>query len=70
MAHKHKRGGPVPPGNQSPAGPRDTTGKSAKEGQAEVASAQEHDPKQRLGDYEDKGEHSLQEPGGKKDANH
>jgi hypothetical protein len=70
MAHKPKRGGPVPPGHQSSAGPRDSTGKPAKAGEAEVASAQEHDPEQRLGDFEGKGEHSLQEPGGKKDANH
>jgi hypothetical protein len=35
----------------------------------EVASAQEQDPKRRIGDFEGKAEHSLQEPGGKKDAN-
>ena len=70
MAHKQKHGGPVPPGNRSPAGPTDATGQQVKKGAAEVASAQEHDPKQRLGDFEGKGEHSIQEPGGKKDANH
>jgi hypothetical protein len=70
MAHKKQHGGPVPPGNQSQAGPADVTGKSAKKGAAEVASAQEQDPKRRLGDFEGKGEHSMQEPGGKNDANH
>jgi hypothetical protein len=30
---------------------------------------QEQDPKRRLGDYEAKGEHSFQQPGGKNDAN-
>jgi hypothetical protein len=70
MAHKKKHGAPVPPGNQSPSGPVDETGKPAKKRVAEVPSAQEQDPKRRLGDFEGKGEHSIQEPGGKKDANH
>jgi hypothetical protein len=35
-----------------------------------VDSAQEQDPKRRIGDYQGKAEHSLQEPGGKNDANH
>ena len=70
MAHKKKHGAPVPTGNRSQSGPMDPTGKPAKKDEAEVASAQEHDPKQRLGDFERKGEHSIQEPGGKKDANH
>jgi len=70
MAHKKKHGGPVPPGNQSQEGPTDATGTPAKRGASEVASAQEQDPKRRLGDFEGKGEHSIQEPGGKNDANH
>jgi len=70
MAHKKKHGAPVPPGNQSQSDPNTTTGKSVKKGAAEVSSAQEQDPKRRLGDFEGKGEHSMQEPGGKKDANH
>ena len=70
MAHQKKHGGPVPPSNQSHAGPAAATGKPANKGAAELASAQEHDPKRRLGDYDGKGEHSMQEPGGKKDANH
>ena len=70
MAHKKNHRGAVPPGNQSKAGLRDATAKSAKKGAAEVASAQEQDPKRRLGDFVGKGEHSIQEPGGKNDANH
>ena len=70
MAHKKQHGAPVPPGNQSLSGPADATGKPAKKGEAEVASAQEQDPKRRLGDFEGKGEHSIQEPGGKNGANH
>jgi hypothetical protein len=70
MAKKKQRGGRVPPGNQSQAGPKDGKGKAVKKGAAEVNSAQEQDPKRRLGDFEGKGEHSIQEPGGKNDANH
>jgi len=69
MASKKQHGGPVPPGNQPQSGPKDATGHPVK-GEAEVASVQEQDPKRRLGDFEGKGEHSIQEPGGKKDANH
>ena len=70
MAHKKQHGAPVPPGNQSPVDPKTAKGKSAKNKAAEVSSAQEQDPKRRLGDFDGKGEHSMQEPGGKKDANH
>jgi len=73
MAHKKKHEGPVPPGNQPHRGPGEKTGEAEKDvgrSAGEVASAQEHDPKRRLGDYEGKGEHSMQEPGGKNDANH
>ncbi len=70
MAHKKKHGAPVPAGNQSHSDRATTTGKSAKEGAAEVSSAQEQDPKRRLGDYDGKGEHSMQEPGGKNGADH
>ena len=70
MGHKKQPGAPVPPGNRAKAGPTDATGKLAKKGAAEVSSAQEQDPKRRLGDFEGKGEHSMQEPGGKNDANH
>jgi hypothetical protein len=70
MAHKKKHGAPVPPGNKSQSDPTTAVGKPAKKGTAEVSSAQEQDPKRRLGDFEGKGEHSMQEPGGKNDANH
>jgi hypothetical protein len=70
MAHKKKPGAPVPPGNQSQSDPQTATGKPATKGAAEVASAQEQDPKRRLGDFEGKAEHSMQEPGGKKGADH
>jgi hypothetical protein len=70
MAHKKKHEAPVPPGNQSHSGPEDASGPPVKTEVAEVSSAQEHDPKRRLGDFETKAEHSIQEPGGKKDANH
>ena len=73
MAHRKNNGGPVPPGNKSKMGPVGKTGqtaKKAKQSAAEVTSAQEQDPKQRLGDFTGKGEHSMQEPGGHNDANH
>ena len=70
MAHKKKHSAPVPPGNQSHSGPTDATGKPAKMGAAEVSSAQEQDPKRRLGDYDGKGEHAMQEPGGKNGSDH
>ncbi len=70
MAHKKKPGAPIPPGNQSQSDPKPATGKSAKKRAAEVSSAQEQDPKRRLGDFEGKGEHSMQEPGGKNGADY
>ena len=73
MAHKKKHAGHVPPGNKSRGGLRETQDQTAETGgqsPAEVASAQEQDPKRRLGDFTGKGEHSIQEPGGKNDANH
>ncbi len=70
MAHKKKHEAPVPPGNQSHSDPKAAMGKTARKVVAEVSSAQEQDPKRRLGDFDGKGEHSMQEPGGKKDANH
>jgi hypothetical protein len=73
MAHKKKHTGHVPPGNQSRGGLReapDQAAEKAEQSPAEVASAQEQDPNRRLGDFTGKGEHSIQEPGGKNDANH
>ncbi len=68
MAHKKKHTGPVPPGNQAHAGPsRDADQGAEKGGQspAEVTSAQEQDPKRRIGDFTGKGEHPFQQPGGR-----
>jgi hypothetical protein len=70
MAHKKNHGAPVPPGNQSRSGPAAAMRKPANNEDAEVTSAQEQDPKRRLGDFDGKGEHSMQEPGGKQGANH
>ena len=73
MAHKKKHEGSVPRGNQSQRG----SGKNADEaveekrhGAGEVESAQEQDPKRRIGDFTGTGEHSFQQPGGRNDANH
>lgn len=73
MAHKKKHTDPVPPGNQSHRGPSENSGQTTKRGgqsPAEVVSAQEQDPKRRLGDFTGKGEHSIEQPGGHNDANH
>ena len=73
MAHKKKHTAPIPPDNQTHAGASgDTDQAAAKPGQspAEVTSAQEQDPKRRLGDFTGKGEHSFQQPGGRNDADH
>jgi hypothetical protein len=67
MSHR-KAHAPVPPGNQSTTDK--TQGKEPKITGSEVASNQEHDPKQRIAGYDNKGEHSIQEPGGKNGANH
>lgn len=70
MSHKKKHGYPVPPANQSKGAPSvKGSGENNGLGAGEIGN-QEHDPKRRLGDYEGKGEHSLQEPGGKNGANH
>ncbi|WP_040888949.1 hypothetical protein [Zavarzinella formosa] len=70
MSHKKKHSGSVPAGNRSHMGPTFSGGKQEDVEAAEVGSAQEQDPKRRLGDFEGKGEHSIQEPGGKKDSDH
>ncbi len=73
MAHKKKHGAPVPPANQSKAGPPRGPGTSAQEAQqpqGEVGSFQEQDAKRRLGDFSGTGEHPYQQPGGHNDANH
>ncbi len=69
MAHKKKHVAPVPLENRPQHGPATPNGgKHIAAG--EVGSAQEHDPKKRMGDYDGKAEHSMQEPGGKNGANH
>jgi hypothetical protein len=69
MAHKKQHTGRIPPGNRPHAGPQDTAEQPGPKGEAEVASDQEQDPKRRLGDFAGKGEHLIQELGGKNDAN-
>ena len=73
MSKKH-HSGPVPPANRPPMGPTGTAGEAvAPPGRiqdgGEVESQQE-EPKNRIGDFTGKGEHSIQEPGGKNGANH
>ena len=72
MAHKKKHAHPVPPDNQPAAGPPVQPGElppdDAKPGGG--APAQEQDPKRRLGNYGTAGEHPIQQPGGRNDANH
>jgi hypothetical protein len=67
MSHR-KAHAPVPPGNKSPISKPEA--KSEKIAGSEVASNQEHDPKQWIAGYDNKGEHSIQEPGGKNGADH
>jgi hypothetical protein len=70
MAHQKKHRGAVPLGNQSKSGRAHQTDNAETPHGNEVESNQEQDPKRRLGDFDGKGEHSMQEPGSKKDANH
>ena len=73
MGHKKKHEGPVPRGNQARRGMgRDASeaGEEKRQTTGEVESAQEQDPKRRLGDFTGTGEHSFQQPGGRNDANH
>lgn len=67
MSQKHHAPGPVPPGNR-PAGASDgRPGSDPSETPTDQDGTgfQEQDPKRRLGDYEGKGEHAIQQPGGK-----
>ena len=75
MSKKHHGGpGSVPAGNLPKAGVGFTPDNEVvqpdgiQEGGG--APAQEQDPKRRLGDFTGTGEHSIQQPGGKNDANH
>jgi hypothetical protein len=75
MSKKHHGGpGPVPPDNRQHAGTSSTLGEAEKESGSlqkggEVQSQQEH-PGNQLGDYTGKGEHSIQQPGGKNGSDH
>ena len=70
MSKKHKGGpGPVPTGNQTSTGPQ----KSKQERRTKRphgAPASEQDPKRRLGNYGTAGEHSIEQPDGKKGSDH
>jgi len=72
MAHKKKHTGPVPPANQAHHGPGGGTvpAEQTETGTHGGAPFQDQDAKRRLGDFEGAGEHSIQQPGGKNDANH
>jgi hypothetical protein len=68
MSHKHHGGpAPVPPGNQPQTGATGTDNQQAEQN-SQGAAFSEQDPKRRLGGYETAGEHSIQQPGGKNDA--
>ncbi len=65
---KNHAPGPVPPGNQPHVG----TGyqptqpdQLSSQLDTNAPGDQPQDPQRRLGDYEGKGEHSIQQPGGK-----
>ena len=70
MSSKRHRA-PVPPGNRSQTGnlsqESDEPTNVGKDGEV---SSQQEEPKNRLGDYTGKGEHSIQEPDGKKGSDH
>jgi hypothetical protein len=73
MGHKKKRHapGPVPRGNRSqvgPGAPADQPGSEPEAQAGDGAAFSEQDPKRRLGGYETAGEHAIQQPGGKNDA--
>jgi len=68
---KHHGPAPVPPNNRQhggPAGAQDDPAEQAPP--SDGTGFQEEDPKRRLGDFTGTGEHSIQQPGGKNDANH
>jgi hypothetical protein len=71
MSKKNHRPGPVPPGNQSQAGPG---GPGSPPDQNETpdenagAPFEEQDPERRLGNYGTAGEHPIQQPGRRNDG--
>jgi len=71
MSKKNHSPGPVPPGNRSNGGLDETGGPATEQTPPDDGTGfQEQDPKRRLGNFTGAGEHSIQQPGGKKDANH
>jgi hypothetical protein len=68
MSQKHHSPGAVPPGNRPQSGPASQPPDESEQGQAEVASFQEEDPKRRLGDYTATGDHARQQPGPRNDG--
>jgi hypothetical protein len=48
--------------------PREETPNAGAQNPASGAPFEEQDPKRRLGNFEGKGEHAFQQPGGKNDA--
>jgi hypothetical protein len=69
MSKKHKGGrAPIPPGNQSPAGPHNPLAETAPR-KPYGAPASEEDPKRRLGNYGTAGEHPIEQPDGKQGPN-
>src|SRR5688572_13719021 len=71
MAHKHHKPGPVPPGNRPHAGPdfaraAEDEDEQAPDQTAEGAEFNDQDPRRRRGGYQTAGEHSTQQPGGKR----
>lgn len=66
MSKKHKGGpAPAPPNNRPHSGPVDESGVSPIDDANTHPEErfQEQDPKRRMGDFTQTGEHSLQEPG-------
>ncbi len=70
MSHKHHAPGPVPPGNRpaTPFGGGPHSDPSEAPTDQDGTGFQEQDPKRRLGGFEGRGEHAIQQPGGKNDA--
>ncbi len=70
MAHHKTHSNPVPPGNQPKGGRSQEATISEKPTAESGADFHEQDTKRRLGNYDGAGEHAIQQPGGKNDANH
>jgi len=69
MSKKNKGGAaPIPTANQSQFGPQKQLKKTVAP-KSDGAPASEQDPKRRLGNYVSAGEHSIEQPRGKKGMN-